>query len=246
MPADAPYAYMPLAVLDTADDDVLLADTHGPVIVARWAPISALARAIASDVMVSPSPGAPGDESLRLLPGLRIDGDGAWLPVGDVEGISMRGFVPATSTGVSWEEATPLGLRTAPARAPIELHRASTEASPIVAVISAGVQIAVRPERGWQVVTASTRHAIAIGYALDVQRDAEDERPRMHADTTYPVGSCLYDAPGGAAVGVVNGYVDAPPMPSDEPGWFTLDIATAFGRQKLFTDRIAWPRLAPD
>jgi len=248
--ADAPFDHAPLAVLDTALGDAWLADLHGPAIVARWAPVSALARAITSDVLVSPEPGTPGDDALRLLPGLRVAGDGAWLEVGEVEGIQLRGWIPAASTGPIWDEPAPVALQTVALPAPLELHRAPTAASPIAAVLAAGVPVTAHPEGTWQLVTAIAPHAIATGYARDAPMIdmALPAAPAPIAATSpaYGPGTCLYDAPGGDAVGVVRGRLDAAPMPTDEPGWFAVELATAFGDQRLFTDRAPRPRVDVD
>lgn len=239
---DAPYDHAPLAVLDTALDDAWLADIHGPAIVARWAPVSALARAITSDVLVSPVPGAPGDDSLRLLPGLRVAGDGAWLEVGDVDGIQLRGWIPEASTGPMWDEPAPVATRAALPSA-VELHRAPTNASPVVAVVAAGTPATSHAENGWHAITAIAPHAIASGYAkiAPVAHEADPPLPSIGEPST-----CLYDAPNGDAVGVVRGRLDSPPLPTDEAGWFSVDVSTAFGDQRLFVDHVPRPRVEPD
>ena len=247
---DAPLDHAPLAVLDTQDGDVLLADLRASVMIARWSPVSALGRVVRAEVSVSPEPRAAGDESLRILPGYRIGDEGhAWIEVGaagtPVDGFQIHGFIPATATSWFWEEAEPAPLRTFALPREIVLRRAPTASAPIVAVVAAGTRATARPdESGWLSVTAMGTHVIASGYAqawftapTTIDLDASDAPPPEPLPSPYGPGTCLFDGPDGSAVGVVRGRLDVVPIAADAPGWFALDIATAWGDVRLYTDR---------
>ena len=253
---DAPLDHAPLAVLDTQEGDVLLADLRASVMIARWSPVSALGRVVRAEVTVSPEPHTAGDESLRILPGYRIgDETHDWIEIGatgsPVDGFQIHGFIPATATSWFWEESEPAPLRTFPLPKEIVIRRAPTESAPIVAVVAAGTPATARPdESGWIVVTALGAHVIATGYvqrwtapAAPNELEATDAPPPEPPPSPYGPGTCLFDGPDGSAVGVVRGRLDVAPIAADAPGWFALDIATAWGDVRLYTDRAPGHRM---
>jgi hypothetical protein len=196
---------------------------------------------------VSPQPREPGDESLRIEPGFRVpDATGEWIEVGGrpIEGFQIQGFVPASSTSWFWEESDPARLRTFALPAEVVIRHAPTDSAPIVAVVAGGTRAIARPDSsGWLAITALGTHLIASGYARawptapttpEIGNDAASFEP---PPSLYAPGTCLFDGPHGSAVGVVRGRLDTAPIPADEPGWFALDIATAWGDVRLYTDR---------
>lgn len=251
---DAPLDHAPLAVLDTQEGDVLLADLRSSVMIARWSPLSALARVVHAEISVSPQPRAAGDESLRILPGFRVADDaGEWIEVGGhpIDGFQIQGYIPGGSTGWFWDEPPASSLRTFVLPAEIVIRHAPTESAPIVAVVDAGTHATARPDgSGWFAITALGAHVIASGYAKAWPRaptspelDESDAPPPEPPPSTYGPGTCLFDGPGGSPVGVVRGRLDAAPLPSDVPGWFSLDISTAWGDVRLYTDRAPGRRI---
>ena len=85
---------------------------------------------------------------------------------------------------------------------------------------------------------------IATGYvqrwtapAAPNELEATDAPPPEPPPSPYGPGTCLFDGPDGSAVGVVRGRLDVAPIAADAPGWFALDIATAWGDVRLYTDR---------
>ena len=214
--------------------------------IARWSPASALALVVRTEVSVSPEPRADGDDSLRILPGFRVPDEAAeWIEIGSTEGFQIQGFIPKSSIGTFWEDSAPASLRTFALPAEIVIRHAPTESAPSGAVVDAGPRVAARPESsGWLEGTALGAHVIASGYAkawpaapMSPELDASDAPPPEPPPSPYGPGTCLFDGPDGNAVGVVRGNLDTAPIPADVPGWFALDVATAWGDVRLFTDR---------
>ncbi len=245
---DAPLDHAPLAVIDTQDGDVLLADLRSNVMIARWSPLTALALVVRSEVAVSPQPREAGDESLRIQPGFRVaEAAGDWIEVGGrpIEGFQIAGFIPAAATSWFWEESEPALLRTFALPAEVVIRHAPTDSAPIVAVVAGGTRATARPDSsGWLAIAALGTHVIASGYAkawptapTTPDLDASDAAAPEPPPSLYAPGTCLFDGPHGSAVGVVRGRLDTAPIPADEPGWFALDIATAWGDVRLYTDR---------
>jgi hypothetical protein len=253
---------VPTTVVELAGEDVQIATVRPQLIVTRWLPVSALGRAAITWAAVSPRAGGPPDPAVRIRIGAKLPAsEAAWLAVSPDDGLAFAGFVPSSVRGTIWDVAPAIvdGQVTSHLTGPI---RAAPRADAAVrATVAWKAAITVHGEHaGWFEVTARTDGAEVDGY---IERppppppqppgryefsDDLIEGELVTPPNRWAAGSCLYDRPNGAAVGMIlaDSPGDAKPAPRQAiDGWSALEVTTPWGRVTYYLDASPLPLPPP-
>jgi len=253
----AQYHRIPVTVIETDGEDVLIATSTPGAIVTRWVPTSALGRAAMAPASVSPAPGATPDPAVRIGIGYKLPASGdAWPSVrhsaAEITGLELFGVVPVELRGVVWDEPRRNDTRRGWHHAGV-IRSAPRADAPILAKVTYEAEIDIRGHHNnWFEVTARTAHAAVDGYlerpppppprpSRPGSYEFSDES--IEGELVVPAsplaaGTCLYDAPNGNAVGMILGHQPAEPRPASRPGWVQLELATLWGGVTYFTDAL--------
>jgi hypothetical protein len=252
-----------VAVVESDGEDVLVASVTRGLIVARWAPVTALAPVVIAEAAVSARSGGVPDPAVRVLPGYPLELDGGRIS-GEVEGMTIAGSVAAADRTRIFDARPELHVRMFGLAGPI--HAEPRADAPVRATIGKQVRFEVGARHGeWVAITARTPYATVEGFILpppppppqppsdSAEIDMTDDRPKL------PGGACLYDFPGGRVVGMT---LDLLPFEDRKlaatPGWSRIALPTRWGTVAYHTNeqpievppptdwsaQPAWPREA--
>jgi hypothetical protein len=245
-----PNANAPAHVIEVAGDHVEVASVTSSVIVARWVAYASLGSAAMSDSNVSPTRGADGDPSVRILTGHRLDTPSyGWAAVHAPEG-----FVPAGFAGAMWTEEEPdqnekrdrrfFAMRTG------DVRTAPDDAAPLRIAMTKLTLVEFRStaDTEWLAITVYPPFTELDGFWKRPPPEPPDDSseidmgsPAIHSPIA--AGTCLYDNPRGRVVGMIRaGDEFAPPVPSKTAGWYEATIPTVWGPSTYYIDT---PPIAP-
>ena len=235
------FGHEPVIVVDVQGPNVEVAAIGADTLVERWVPIAALGRAVITETAVSPRPRSPGDPALRVLPGFPLAAASTtWTAVHGTGTIAFDGFVPSDVRGMIWVE--PPSFSGSAVQMSFEVRAEARVDAPVRARIHPGTM--VRAARGsdehWIPITASASHARVEGFVerpppLPPRPGASEggvEFSEIEVDGVgtewIPIGTCLWDAPGGHIAGAITAPLLTRPR-AEANGWAALAVHTPWG-----------------